>query len=67
MILWLFGHFGPSWPSLSGDFAFGFRPLIQKDLFLWFARQDNAAPRGSKVMDLTADRGLVLKIVGEKS
>uniref|UniRef100_A0A2N9J6Q9 Receptor-like serine/threonine-protein kinase n=1 Tax=Fagus sylvatica TaxID=28930 RepID=A0A2N9J6Q9_FAGSY len=62
-----------SWLSPSGDFAFGFRPLNQKDFFLlsiwfakipektivWYASVDNPAPRGSKV-ELLADRGLVL-------
>ncbi|KAF3974621.1 hypothetical protein CMV_002071 [Castanea mollissima] len=62
-----------SWLSPSGDFAFGFSPLKQKDLFLlsiwfaripdktvvWYARLDNPVPRGSKV-ELINDRGLVL-------
>ncbi|XP_030923318.1 G-type lectin S-receptor-like serine/threonine-protein kinase LECRK2 [Quercus lobata] len=62
-----------SWLSPSGDFAFGFSPLDQKDLFLlsiwfakipektvvWNARLDNPVPRGSKV-ELITDRGLVL-------
>jgi hypothetical protein len=62
-----------SWLSPSGDFAFGFRPLKEKDLFLlsiwfakipdktivWYATVNKPAPRGSKV-ELTADRGLVL-------
>ena len=62
-----------SWLSPSGDFAFGFSPLDQKDLFLlsiwfakipdktvvWYARLDNPVPRGSKV-ELITDRGLVL-------
>ncbi|KAK7843454.1 g-type lectin s-receptor-like serine/threonine-protein kinase rlk1 [Quercus suber] len=62
-----------SWLSPSGDFAFGFSPLNQKDLFLlsiwfakipdktvvWYARLDNPVPRGSKV-ELITDRGLVL-------
>ena len=62
-----------SWLSPSGDFAFGFRPLKERDLFLlsiwfakipdktivWYARVDNPAPRGSKV-ELTADLGLVV-------
>ena len=62
------------WLSSSGDFAFGFRPLMnQKDLFLlsiWFAKipnktivwypiVDKPAVRGSKV-ELIAGRGLVL-------
>ncbi|KAK9999254.1 hypothetical protein SO802_018857 [Lithocarpus litseifolius] len=61
------------WLSPSGDFAFGFHPLDQADLFLlsiwfdkipdktivWYAKLDNPAPRGSKV-ELTADDGLVL-------
>uniref|UniRef100_A0A2N9HA53 non-specific serine/threonine protein kinase n=1 Tax=Fagus sylvatica TaxID=28930 RepID=A0A2N9HA53_FAGSY len=63
----------PSWLSPSGDFAFGFSPLIEKDFFLlsiwfakipdktivWYAIVDNPAPRGSKV-ELTANGGLVL-------
>jgi hypothetical protein len=63
-----------SWLSPSGDFAFGFRPLSDKnDLFLlsiwfakipdktivWYATGDTPAPRGSKV-ELTADEGLLL-------
>ncbi|KAE8037039.1 hypothetical protein FH972_009665 [Carpinus fangiana] len=63
-----------SWLSPSGDFAFGFRPLSDKnDLFLlsiwfakipdktivWYATSDTPAPRGSKV-ELTADEGLLL-------
>uniref|UniRef100_A0A5B6Z0S8 Receptor-like serine/threonine-protein kinase n=1 Tax=Davidia involucrata TaxID=16924 RepID=A0A5B6Z0S8_DAVIN len=62
-----------SWVSPSGDFAFGFRQLENKDLFLvsiwydkipdrtivWYANGDNPAPKGSK-LELTADRGLVL-------
>ena len=62
-----------SWLLPSGDFAFGFSPLDQKDLFLlsiwfakipdkivvWYARLDNHVPRGSKV-ELITDRGLVL-------
>jgi hypothetical protein len=63
-----------SWPSPSGEFAFGFRPLSDKnDLFLlsiwfakipdktivWYATGDTPAPRGSKV-ELTADEGLLL-------
>ncbi|KAA8528131.1 hypothetical protein F0562_035618 [Nyssa sinensis] len=62
-----------SWPSPSGDFAFGFRQLENKELFLlsiwydkipertivWHANGDNPAPSGSKVQ-LTADHGLVL-------
>ncbi|KAK4607338.1 hypothetical protein RGQ29_001247 [Quercus rubra] len=62
-----------SWLSPSGDFAFGFSPLNQKDLFLlsiwfakipdktvvWYAILDNPAPRGSKV-ELITERGLVL-------
>jgi hypothetical protein len=63
----------PSWLSPSGDFAFGFHQLDNKDQFLlsiwyakipdktivWYANGDNPAPRGSKV-ELTADGGLVL-------
>ncbi|XP_050284584.1 G-type lectin S-receptor-like serine/threonine-protein kinase RLK1 isoform X3 [Quercus robur] len=62
-----------SWLSPSGEFAFGFRPLNQTDLFLlsiwfdkipdktvvWYARVDNPVPRGSNVK-LDADNGLVL-------
>ncbi|EOY32490.1 Receptor protein kinase 1 [Theobroma cacao] len=61
------------WLSPSTDFAFGFRQLEKKDLFLlaiwyyqipdrtivWYANGDKPAPRGSKV-ELTAERGLVL-------
>ncbi|KAI8027333.1 G-type lectin S-receptor-like serine/threonine-protein kinase LECRK2 [Camellia lanceoleosa] len=60
------------WLSASGDFAFGFHRLDNKDLFLvsiwydqvpdktvvWYANGDNPAPRGSKI-ELTADRGLI--------
>ncbi|KAF2309235.1 hypothetical protein GH714_001301 [Hevea brasiliensis] len=60
------------WLSPSGDFAFGFQQLENKDLFLlsvwcekipektivWYANGDNPAPSGSKV-ELTADHGLV--------
>ncbi|KAB5565162.1 hypothetical protein DKX38_005216 [Salix brachista] len=63
----------PSWLSSSGEFAFGFRQMENKDYFLlsiwyekipektvvWYANGDNPAPRESKV-DLTADSGLVL-------
>jgi hypothetical protein len=63
-----------SWLSPSGEFAFGFRPLSDKnDLFLlsiwfakipdktivWYATGDTPARRGSKV-ELTADEGLLL-------
>ena len=62
-----------SWLSPSGDFAFGFSPLSQMDIFLlsiwfakipdktmvWYANVDNPALRGSKV-ELIIDRGLVL-------
>jgi hypothetical protein len=63
-----------SWLSPSGDFAFGFRPLSDKnDLFLlsiwfakipdktivWYANSDKPAPRGSKVT-LTSEEGLLL-------
>ncbi|EEF48837.1 G-type lectin S-receptor-like serine/threonine-protein kinase RLK1 [Ricinus communis] len=62
-----------SWLSPSGDFAFGFRQLENKNLYLlaicynkisdktivWYANGDDPAPTGSKV-ELTADRGLVL-------
>ncbi|KAF8412448.1 hypothetical protein HHK36_000412 [Tetracentron sinense] len=61
-----------SWPSPSGEFFFGFRPLNNKDIFLlaiwfdkipdktiiWNANGDNPAPRGSRV-ELTVN-GLVL-------
>uniref|UniRef100_A0A2N9J640 Non-specific serine/threonine protein kinase n=1 Tax=Fagus sylvatica TaxID=28930 RepID=A0A2N9J640_FAGSY len=63
----------PSWLSPSGDFAFGFHQLDNKEQFLlsiwyanipdktvvWYANGDNPAPRGSKV-ELRADGGLVL-------
>ncbi|MCI06941.1 G-type lectin S-receptor-like serine/threonine protein kinase RLK1-like, partial [Trifolium medium] len=59
--------------SPSGDFAFGFLPLKETDLFLlsiwyakisektivWYANGDSPAPKGSKV-ELTANDGLVL-------
>ncbi|KAG8638249.1 G-type lectin S-receptor-like serine/threonine-protein kinase RLK1 [Manihot esculenta] len=62
------------WLSPSGDFAFGFKQLENKDFFLlsiwcenipektvvWYANGDNPAPTGSKV-ELTADHGLVLR------
>ncbi|WRX33272.1 Bulb-type lectin domain - like 4 [Theobroma cacao] len=62
-----------SWISPSGDFAFGFNQLNNKDLFLlaiwynkipektivWYANGDRPAPRGSRLL-LTADRGFVL-------
>ncbi|KAK9912845.1 hypothetical protein M0R45_036683 [Rubus argutus] len=63
-----------SWLSPSGDFAFGFRQLENKDLFLlsiwyakipdrtivWYANGDSpVAPKGSLV-NLTANDGLVL-------
>ncbi|KAF8412447.1 hypothetical protein HHK36_000411 [Tetracentron sinense] len=52
-----------SWASPSGEFAFGFRPIGDKDLFLlaiwfdkipdktivWSANGDNLAPKGSRV------------------
>ncbi|KAL5765052.1 hypothetical protein ACOSQ2_017646 [Xanthoceras sorbifolium] len=61
------------WLSPARDFAFGFRQLDNKDLYLpaiwyymipnktivWYASADKPAPRGSKIQ-LTADRGLVL-------
>ncbi|KAG6787638.1 hypothetical protein POTOM_003681 [Populus tomentosa] len=65
----------PPWLSPSNDFAFGFRQISENnDFFLlaiwyykipdrtvvWYANGGNPAPRGSKV-ELTADRGLVLK------
>ncbi|CAK7339233.1 unnamed protein product [Dovyalis caffra] len=64
-----------SWLSPSKDFAFGFRQLNDNDDFfllaIWYykipdgdivcyAKGGNPAQRGSKV-ELTADRGLVLK------
>ncbi|XP_068337743.1 G-type lectin S-receptor-like serine/threonine-protein kinase LECRK3 [Pyrus communis] len=64
-----------SWLSPSGDFAFGFSPLGNNDLFLlsiwyakipetvvWHAYEDNnpvVAPGGS-ILNLTANGGLVL-------
>ncbi|RZC68432.1 hypothetical protein C5167_031671 [Papaver somniferum] len=62
-----------SWPSPSGDFAFGFRH-VDNDRFLlaiwfdkipdrtivWYANGDNPAPRGSQV-ELTTKGRLVLK------
>ncbi|KAF2290341.1 hypothetical protein GH714_011515 [Hevea brasiliensis] len=62
-----------SWLSPSGDFAFGFRQLEKRDLYLlaiwynkipdktivWFANGDDPAPAGSQVK-LIAHRGLVL-------
>ncbi|KAJ9145801.1 hypothetical protein P3X46_028136 [Hevea brasiliensis] len=62
-----------SWLSPSGDFAFGFRQLEKKDLYLlaicynkipdktivWYANGDDPAPARSK-LELTADRGLVI-------
>ncbi|GAU37297.1 hypothetical protein TSUD_354530 [Trifolium subterraneum] len=59
--------------SPSGDFAFGFLPLKETNLFLlsiwyakisektivWYANGDSPAPKGSKVV-LTANDGLVL-------
>ncbi|KAF8396073.1 hypothetical protein HHK36_017685 [Tetracentron sinense] len=62
-----------SWPSPSGEFAFGFHRLENKDLFLlaiwfnkipqktvvWYANGDNPVPRGSKV-ELTTDGHLLL-------
>ncbi|XP_061962263.1 G-type lectin S-receptor-like serine/threonine-protein kinase RLK1 [Populus nigra] len=65
----------PPWLSPSNDFAFGFRQISENDDFfllaiwyykipdrtvVWYANGGNPAPRGSKV-ELTADRGLVLK------
>ncbi|KAJ9145802.1 hypothetical protein P3X46_028137 [Hevea brasiliensis] len=61
------------WLSPSGDFAFGFRQLEKRELYLlaiwynkipdktivWYANGDNPAPARSK-LELTADRGLVL-------
>ncbi|KAL5765054.1 hypothetical protein ACOSQ2_017648 [Xanthoceras sorbifolium] len=61
------------WLSPARDFAFGFRQLDNKDLYLpaiwyyripsktivWYASADEPAPKGSKIQ-LTADRGLVL-------
>ncbi|XP_057981110.1 G-type lectin S-receptor-like serine/threonine-protein kinase LECRK4 [Malania oleifera] len=62
-----------SWRSPSGDFAFGFRRLDNKNLFLlaiwfdkipdktlvWFANGENPAPGGSKI-ELTADGDFTL-------
>lgn len=62
------------WLSSSKDFAFGFHQIDSKDFFLpaiwyykiprktivWYASEDNPAPRGSK-LQLTANRGLVLE------
>ncbi|MCL7032909.1 hypothetical protein MKW94_020167 [Papaver nudicaule] len=62
-----------SWPSPSGDFAFGFRD-VDNDRFLlaiwfnkipdrtivWYAIGNETAPRGSQV-ELTTKGGLVLK------
>ncbi|XVF04618.1 hypothetical protein REPUB_Repub05bG0099700 [Reevesia pubescens] len=62
-----------TWISPSGDFAFGFHQLNNKNLFLlaiwynkipektivWYANGDRPAPSGSK-LQLTADRGFVL-------
>ncbi|RHN38940.1 putative protein kinase RLK-Pelle-SD-2b family [Medicago truncatula] len=59
--------------SPSGDFAFGFLPIQDTDLFLlsiwyakipdktvvWYANRESPAPEGSKV-ELNADDGLVL-------
>ncbi|CAB4312615.1 unnamed protein product [Prunus armeniaca] len=68
------GNSSSSWLSPSGDFAFGFRPLGNNDLFLlsiwyakipdrtivWYANNKPAvAPLGSSV-NLTAHSGLVL-------
>ncbi|WCJ36978.1 G-type lectin S-receptor-like serine/threonine-protein kinase LECRK3 [Euphorbia peplus] len=61
------------WISPSGDFAFGFYQLENKDLYLlaiwynkipdktivWYANGDAPPPRSSKV-ELTSDQGLVL-------
>lgn len=62
------------WLSNSGDFAFGFHQLDNKDHFLlaiwfnklsdktvvWYANGDNPAPRGS-IVELTSNgRGLAL-------
>ncbi|XP_058073446.1 G-type lectin S-receptor-like serine/threonine-protein kinase LECRK3 [Magnolia sinica] len=62
-----------SWVSPSGDFAFGFRRLVGRDLFLlavwfdkipdktivWSANGNNPVQRGAKV-ELTTDSELVL-------
>ncbi|KAK1401576.1 Bulb-type lectin domain-containing protein [Heracleum sosnowskyi] len=62
-----------SWDSPSGDFAFGFQKVQEKDQFLlsiwyaklpeqtivWFLNVGTTVPAGSKVQ-LTDDRGLVL-------
>ncbi|WOH14401.1 hypothetical protein DCAR_0933920 [Daucus carota subsp. sativus] len=62
-----------SWYSPSGDFAFGFLKVLEKDQFLlsiwyakipdkttvWYVNDGTTVPAGSKVQ-LTDDRGLVL-------
>lgn len=62
------------WLSPSGDFAFGFQQLEDKDLFLlsiwyhkipdktvvWYVNSSNSVPRGSKVK-LDAQIGLLLR------
>nr|DAD44014.1 TPA_asm: hypothetical protein HUJ06_002244 [Nelumbo nucifera] len=67
------GDDNTSWPSPSGDFAFGFRRLGNTDLFLlaiwfdkipdktmaWYADGNNPALRSSAVQ-LTSDGGLEL-------
>ncbi|KAJ0909518.1 putative protein kinase RLK-Pelle-SD-2b family [Helianthus annuus] len=64
---------GTPWLSPSGDFAFGFKQIQQKDSFLlsiwydkipentevWYPKDGPMVPRGSKV-ELTNGRGLVL-------
>ncbi|PQM38495.1 G-type lectin S-receptor-like serine/threonine-protein kinase RLK1 [Prunus yedoensis var. nudiflora] len=71
------GNSSSSWLSPSGDFAFGFWPLGNNDLFLlsiwyaripdrtvvWYANGDNEAAVAPKgsTVNLTANSGLVLK------
>ena len=71
------GNSSSSWLSPSGDFAFGFRPLGNNDLFLlsiwyakipdrtivWNANRDNEAAVAPKgsTVNLTANSGLVLR------
>ncbi|CDP07692.1 unnamed protein product [Coffea canephora] len=66
-----------SWPSPSGEFAFGFHRLENQNLYLlsiwfdnipnktlvWYANGDNPVPKGSKV-ELTSDGLLNLKDPG---
>ncbi|CAL8159877.1 unnamed protein product [Prunus armeniaca] len=71
------GNSSSSWLSPSGDFAFGFWPLGNNDIFLlsiwyakipdrtlvWYANRDNEAAVAPKgsTVNLTANSGLVLK------